>query len=328
MKKLIILDKEMLNISFTSSEEHYHIDDHYENPQRVIKTIEFFKNTEPYKSFIINNKLKEDEEIILLIINSQGDLALNTFNADLYLNKIDDKQWLIGYDTYVNYNSFKCVKECISILMSALDSVNNGVKYQYCIIRPPGHHHSTVGKGFCLINNIFILSEYAISKGFNKVLILDYDFHHCDGTAKLVKNRVDSTFVISIHGYSSSKQYPVYPGTGSYLEDTENVKNFPLHIKSKDSKKIYNDDYYMYLINGDINNLILNFNPDIILVSNGLDAHKDDPIGKMNITNEFFIQTARKLKTYNVPLIYVLEGGYNPDVVQSVSKDIVDELII
>lgn len=71
---------------------------------------------------------------------------------------------------------------------------------------------------------------------------------------------------------------------------------------------------------------IKSFDPSIIIISNGLDAHRDDYLAGMNLTNHFYIEATKILKSYNVPLIFILEGGYNPEVVKNVSFDIIKEL--
>jgi acetoin utilization deacetylase AcuC-like enzyme len=334
----------MLDILYQISEGHVCIDDHNESPLRVIKAIDFLTQNEPYMSMVKNHKLKPDKEILDLIIKSQGQKILKTFIIpdtnlscyscdNLFDGSIlcpkcgsDNIEWRIGYDTYVNNRSATAVKECISVLMSALDSVLLGNKYQYCLIRPPGHHNHNKGRGFCLVNNVFILSEYAVDQGYERVLILDYDHHHFDGTAELIKpakNR--NRFGISMHAHSTTIR--IYPGTGSEESNKINIKNIPLNLNCIEDKNKYTDDVCLKKFREKAIPWIIEFNPDIILISNGFDMHQDDPLAGLNLTSKFYVEVAKHLKEYNVPLIYVLEGGYNPDVIRDCSKEIIDELL-
>jgi acetoin utilization deacetylase AcuC-like enzyme len=367
-----------MNILFTRThtDKHYLFHNfHHENPERVRKAIVFFEKNTTYKSLIDYPNPKENDDVFELIVKAQGSNILNVFNppphTDLtcknckkeFINlakcpkcKSTNFQWLIGYDTYISNNdTINAVAECISTLMSSLDNIIDKQKqYQYCLIRPPGHHCFNKGSGFCLINNVFVLSQYALDKGFKKVLILDYDYHHANGTSDLIKqiapkknititealanilitdqeeksdpnNNLDR-YLISMHAFSINPDLQIYPGTGSHLTNTANIKNVPLIHNKQEDRFRYNDKLCIKLFDERIIPWINEYGPDIILISNGLDAHKDDPVGKLNLTEKFYVHVANSLKKFNVPLIYVLEGGYNPDVVRDVSIAIVDEL--
>lgn len=334
----------MLNIRFTVSKDHKSKEQHVENQERITVPMEFLSNNEPYKSLIVKVKERNSNDIINLIIKCHSRSLINSFSFKNMILKCfdcgsknirddnciecnsDNIYWYINGDTYVTAKSYGAIIECISILMSSLEATLEGKKFQYCLVRPPGHHCFNKARGFCLINNIFILSQYAIDMGYKRVLILDYDYHHADGTANLIRGKKDR-YLISIHAYSENPLFPIFPGTGSVLENRENIKNIPLiHSNYSDFIK-YNDEYCFNLIREKALPWIEEFNPDIILISNGLDGHKDDPIGNLNLTGQFYVNVTTLLKQLNIPLIYVLEGGYNPEVVKDVSKCIIDELL-
>lgn len=228
--------------------------------------------------------------------------------------------WYIDPDTYCTNETLNCIIELVSNLKAAIDSISI-VKYHYLLVRPPGHHCFNKSSGFCIINNVFLMAKYAKSRNISRIFILDWDFHHGDGTAKLVDGE-EGMFFVSIHAYGDL----IFPGTGSVEENTNNVRNFPIILDNYYDRKRHNDNEYMSLMNNEIHDLIVDFNPELILISNGLDAHENDQLEGLGLTNQFYIDATKKLISYNVPLIFVLEGGYNPDVIKNVSIDMLLEL--
>lgn len=305
-----------LAILYTVSEGHDKTSSKFENSDRVNYTIERFKEIDKYNKFISTINDYEYNDILNLLLQSHVDEILTTFE-----NSEDKKVWFVDSDTYVTKLSYKCIIECISILMTSVDNILNGFKYQYLLIRPPGHHCLNKGSGFCLINNVFILSQYALNRGFKRVMIVDYDYHHGNGTQNLVTGKLDR-FFISIHAYGPE----IYPGTGSVDENEENIINIPLEISSKTSKTLFDDETCYSLLKEKMDIVVTSFNPDLILISNGFDLHKADPVGGLSVNGSFYTNTTKLLKTYNTPLIYVLEGGYVPAVIFNCSKDIIDDL--
>lgn len=153
------------------------------------------------------------------------------------------------------------------------------------------------------------------------VAIIEWDYHHVDGTQELVDPDVH---LFSIHAYGPG----IYPGTGGRAENRENVTNYPCVINSPNDNMKYNDNYYLNIFSKKIIPKLKKINVDFLLISNGLDAHKDDLLAGLNLTNQFYIEATRMFKELNVPVVYILEGGYNPEVIRNVSKDIIDELLI
>lgn len=335
-----------MNILYTrKTDVHRPIDDHYECPARLQPTIDLFTNNEPYSSLIDSHEEKDDKEILDLIKKAQGKKIMKTFvipdrvtcmNCEnQYDREIDicilcnssDKTWRLGYDTYVCDKSLIAVKECVSVVMSAIDNIaDKEKKVQYCITRPPGHHNSSKGRGFCLVNNVWIGTEYALQKGFKRPLVVDYDSHHFDGFAELTKpTKGRNRYGVSIHGWSD--KIHVYPGTGSAGSSNNNVLNLPLYLETKEDKWKYTDERVLEIFAENAIEWIRERDPDIIFVSNGMDSHKDDPLGYSALTHVFYSEMAKILLGFNVPLIYVQEGGYNANAVLECSKAIVDTLI-
>lgn len=179
----------------------------------------------------------------------------------------------------------------------------------FALLRPPGHHAEyDVAMGFCIFNNIAILARYLQKKhGVEKVLIIDFDVHHGNGTQNAFYTD-PSVFYISLH------QYPFYPGTGSYDETGEGkgkgaTLNCPMAAGSD------NKDYKEAFIKRVIPRA-KEFKPEIILISAGFDAHKDDPLANINLTTECFRWMTEQIKDVACEysggrIISLLEGGYN-----------------
>lgn len=214
-------------------------------------------------------------------------------------------QEAIDADTQVSSESFEAALMAVGAGEAALNSVLSGeVKSAFCAVRPPGHHAtSNQAMGFCLFNNIAITARYAQSMGYEKVMIIDFDVHHGNGTQEIFYDD-PSVFYFSTH------EYPAYPGSGSFDErgDGEGegfTHNFPMRSYSGDDDilPIYEDELPLD---------VEKFNPDIILVSAGYDLHKADPLAQLQVSTEGIKKIVKAIMhSSDVPKIFMLEGGYN-----------------
>jgi len=252
------------------------------------------------------------------------DFLKNHYNQN-YLNKIKDisescsLEEVIQGDTYFSHFTYQEVIDSSNLLTQLIqDILEEKIKYGYALIRPPSHHSQmNLYYGFCLVNQTYQCAKYLYQKHDKKVLILDYDVHHGDGTQALVNfDKEDEIYFCSIHGYF----YGFFPGTGSEEENNDKVLNLPMPKKST-------NQMYLKELELKIKPFITKINPEIIIISNGLDAHYKDRFKIMKLTNLFYQEITRYLKSLNLPLIYILEGGYNTEVISEVSKDIIDILI-
>lgn len=211
----------------------------------------------------------------------------------------------IDSDTHCSFDSFHVAKRAVGAGITAIDGIAAGqFERAFCAVRPPGHHATPVkAMGFCLFNNIAIAAKYAQSKGFKKVMIIDFDVHHGNGTQDTFWDE-DTVFYFSTH------QAFAYPGTGMEDEIGEGrgkgfTRNFLLMPDSGDNEvlDIYRNDLPSY---------VASFNPDIILVSAGYDLHESDPLAQLHVTTEGIRSMVRAiLDVSDVPYVFFLEGGYD-----------------
>ena len=211
----------------------------------------------------------------------------------------------IDVDTQVSSESFEAALMAIGAGKEAVDKVSSKeVKSVFCAIRPPGHHATaTQAMGFCLFNNIAITARYAQSQGYEKVMIIDFDVHHGNGTQEIFYDD-SSVFYFSTH------EYPAYPGSGSIDEHGSGegkgfTHNFPMLSFSTDDDilPIYEEELPLD---------VESFKPDIILVSAGYDLHAADPLAQLQVSTQGIKKIVQSImNSSGVPKIFMLEGGYN-----------------
>jgi acetoin utilization deacetylase AcuC-like enzyme len=180
----------------------------------------------------------------------------------------------------------------------------------FCGLRPPGHHaEAERAMGFCLFNNVAVATQHAIdAHGLSRVLVLDWDVHHGNGTNDIFYGRDDVLFA-SIH------QWPLYPGTGQ-LCDTgiEAGEGFSLNLPVPPGS---GHATWLGLVEHVVVPAARSYSPELILVSAGFDAHRADPLASCRLTEESFAAMARWVVSLaselGVPFGGVLEGGYDLD---------------
>jgi acetoin utilization deacetylase AcuC-like enzyme len=178
----------------------------------------------------------------------------------------------------------------------------------FCAVRPAGHHAERErAMGFCLFNNVAVAAAVAIAElGLSRVLVLDWDVHHGNGTAEIFRHRDDVLFA-SIH------QQRLFPGTGA-LEDTGSGrgKDFTLNLPVVPGS---GEAEWLALLDEVVLPVAVAFEPQLVLVSAGFDAHAEDPLAGCELQTESFVRIAERVRGFaldaGAPLGVVLEGGYN-----------------
>jgi acetoin utilization deacetylase AcuC-like enzyme len=230
--------------------------------------------------------------------------------VDRVLNLETLERVMLDPDTVFSPDSRKAALKAVGGVLEAVDAVmDGGCGRAFCAVRPPGHH-AEPGRamGFCIFNNIAVGAAYALKRDdVQSVVIVDWDLHHGNGTQSIFYDTADVMYV-SLH------QFPHYPGSGSSSEIGEGdgrgfTLNFPMSPGSDDGD-------YRKVLTDKILPAIDGFKPQLLLISAGFDAHRDDPLGSINLSSEFFGEMTsmlRKLadKHCGGKMISVLEGGYS-----------------
>jgi acetoin utilization deacetylase AcuC-like enzyme/formylglycine-generating enzyme required for sulfatase activity len=285
--------------------EHKTTPGHPESPQRLAAIVERLKASGLYS------------ELFVLTPEPAAMEWVETVHSSNYIERVkvscaNGTAYLDSLDTPISEKSYEVALVAAGGVLGAVDAVmQKKVTNAFCAVRPPGHHAmKDRAMGFCIFNNIAIGTRY-IQKKYNlqKVLIVDWDVHHGNGTAAMFYD--DPTVL-----YFSVHQYPFYPGTGNETEKGSgkglnyNI-NVPLSAGSSD--KDYIEAFQQKLVPS-----ALEFSPDFVLISAGFDACKGDLLGGMKVTAQGFAQLTQIVKQIAQKccegrLVSILEGGYNLD---------------
>lgn len=174
----------------------------------------------------------------------------------------------------------------------------------FCAVRPPGHHAEyNLAMGFCFYNNIAIGAAHALQQpGIKRVAILDFDVHHCNGTVDIFKDRAEVLVC-------STFQHPYYPERYHEI-DRPNIINCP--IAAHTAPDVFHDAIEQQWLPA-----LAEHKPDMIFISAGFDAHREDPMADLNLEEEDFRKVTQVIKQFadahcQGRIVSVLEGGYNP----------------
>jgi acetoin utilization deacetylase AcuC-like enzyme len=229
-------------------------------------------------------------------------------------------------DTDIDGHSWDAAVRAAGGALNAVDAVAAGrARNAFCVVRPPGHHaNASRGMGFCLLNNIALAARYAQRRhGMERVLIVDWDVHHGNGTQDIFYSD-PSVFFFSTH------QWPLYPGTGRADETGDGqgqgtTTNFPFPAGSGRKQ-----------ILGAVENSLMaaadRFQPDLVLISAGFDSRIGDLLGQFTLTDRDFTDLTRRVmeiadRHAGGRVVSMLEGGYSLQGLASAAAAHVDALM-
>jgi len=276
---------------------------HPERPERAQAIVEHLGQTGLMKDLVAIEPRRADRE------------WLETVHSPAYIDRVQEycrsgRAIIDSMDTPISPRSYEISVLAAGGALAAVDSVVDGtVSSAFCAVRPPGHHAlRDVAMGFCLFNNVAIAARYVQERhGLRRVLIVDWDVHHGNGTQDAFYDD-PSVFFFSIH------QYPFYPGTGSAAETgrgegTGYTLNAPMQAGA-------GDDDYQRVFDETVAERVATFRPDFILISAGFDAHRADPLGGMSLTESGYARLTGMVHAWASDLcggrlVSVLEGGYD-----------------
>ena len=248
---------------------------------------------------------------------------INLVHPQSYLEEIFEmipSQGLVGVEKEPYADTLLCpdskeaiLRACGSGISASKDLMDGSSKRVFCAVRPPGHHAETSRvNGFCFLNNAAVAARYLQSNyDIKKIAIIDFDVHHGNGTQEIFYN--DNSVL-----YGSIHQHPLFPGTGLESEiGAGNIFNAPIEAgtSSEEFLRVFNEKI---LVNVD------RFEPEVIIISAGFDAHKRDPLATINLNSEdYFTMTQDIVGIANRHskgrVISFLEGGYD---LQALSESI------
>jgi acetoin utilization deacetylase AcuC-like enzyme len=283
------------------------VSDHPERPERLTAIRDGLERSGLLKSlYRITPRRVTDQELAFVHTRAYVDLVRKE------LSNLRGPANLSTGDTVISPGSLEAAEYAAGGVLKAVDAVmTKRVKNAFCAVRPPGHHATpTRGMGFCIYNNVAIAARYLQKKhGVKRVLIVDWDYHHGNGTQDTFYED-DSVFIFDTHHYGA------YPGTGSPTETGAGQAvgtklNVPMPVGAGDAQFL--EAFKTRLVPA-----ARKFKPDFILISAGFDGMRNDVLGQFDITPQGFAAMTRVVvdlanELCQSRIVSVLEGGYRLD---------------
>jgi acetoin utilization deacetylase AcuC-like enzyme len=288
-----------LLITHPASLNHLNGTGHPERPDRI-RAIESILEQEKFQALVREQAPMAELETVALC---------HPMDYVVEIRNIAPKEGMmqLDADTSMSPGTFEAALRAVGGATLAVDEVlTKKADNAFVAQRPPGHHAETVRPmGFCIFNQAAIAARHAQKKhGLHRVAVVDFDVHHGNGTQEIFWS--DPTLM-----YCSTHQMPLYPGTGAIGErgDHDNIVNAPLRAGD-------GGEQFRAAMEDRILPRLSAFGPELIVISAGFDAHKRDPLAKLQFVEEDFAWATRKImdvadKTAQGRVVSVLEGGYD-----------------
>jgi acetoin utilization deacetylase AcuC-like enzyme len=286
-----------MKVAYITDDIYLKHDTGFGHPESIQRLIAIERAIEPLRQRLVSVAPIGVSKAILQTIHTSEHIEMIE-ETSLYGGTIDA-------DTICSSDSYQAAIMAVGAGMVALEGIEKGEYTRaFCAVRPPGHHATpTQAMGFCLFNTIAITAKYAQKLGYAKVMIIDFDVHHGNGTQ-------DAFYEDDTVFYFSSHQAFAYPGTGAENHTGEGegqgfTANYLIMPDSGDREIL---DIYSH----DLPKHMEKFDPEIVLVSAGYDLHESDPLAQLNVTTEGIRGIVRAiLDSKEVPMVFFLEGGYD-----------------
>uniref|UniRef100_A0A7S0Q6Z4 Histone deacetylase domain-containing protein n=1 Tax=Coccolithus braarudii TaxID=221442 RepID=A0A7S0Q6Z4_9EUKA len=296
--------------------------DHPERPQRLLRLLDdLYGEWMPDYGSLLQVCSPEDADVSdaqLLRVHSRAHLKRANAAFGSWKLRVGQRS-RVDADTIASSGSRAAARRAAGLVIAAVDSIfgrddvrdfpqfDPKPRRAFCMVRPPGHHAEVdTPMGFCWYNNVLVGVAHAqIVYGAQRVAILDFDVHHGNGDA-------DITIGDPRRLYVSSHETPNFPGTGETLGRDgkfKNIVNAPLPANSGSVE-------FRLAWRNTLLPAVRSFRPDAIFISAGFDAHSDDPLSSIKLTDEDYAWLTTKVVNLcggRLPIVSVLEGGYNVD---------------
>ncbi|MBT4521772.1 MAG: histone deacetylase family protein [Halieaceae bacterium] len=287
-----------LYLSHTDCEKHVMLEQHPESPARL-RAIQRELDQNHWNNLLERRQASEIDDACFAGIHPRQYLDML---AEL---KPGEGIARIDADTSVNKHSLRAARLAAGSGLQAVEAVIAGhFNNAFCAVRPPGHHaEAAIGMGFCIFNSIALAAERALSLGAERIAILDFDVHHGNGTVDIFMERPEVLVC-------SSFQFPFYPGRHDQV-DRPNICLTPLSEGTASGE-------FRQAIERDWLPALAAHRPDIILVSAGFDAHREDPLAGLLLSDSDYLWLGEIIREQanrfsNGRLVSMLEGGYNTE---------------
>lgn len=284
----------------------------------------------------VDAAMVEVAEIAAADVSTATDVELRRVHSPGYVRRVlalDGEHGQLDYETVISPSSVTAARYAAGACVGAARGVlHDGAPTAFCAMRPPGHHAEPErGMGFCIFNNVAVAAADAIEGSqLDRVAVFDPDVHHGNGTERIFYDR-DDVLCVSIHRYGTdaAASVPFYPGTGAANDRGAGAGvgynvNLPLSAGADDGE--FASAWQRAI------QILVDYNPQLLLVSAGFDAHVLDPLGGLRVTSAGFAARYQELvvamASADIPIVVSLEGGYSlqaltecvPAVVRALSK--------